>query len=198
VLTAAMGGIATPVQRRALADREVARYLGSPWQEWPSWSWVVAEAATALGRRDLSGQLAASVLRRVYPENDRRLLAPDGGPLPGVAREWWPLDLESWTAGEAYGWGGTTALLLLRHVLGILEPPRPQGGPALRLAPAFPDDLLEDGRCYGIANVPWQGHRLDVEYRVRGGELDTRVTWRDTGQARRLRLRNGASRVLAP
>jgi hypothetical protein len=212
-LIAALDGVATPSQRRALAEREVERFLGPPWSLWPSWTWTVAEAAHDLGRRDLASRLATSIVRRVYPENDRRPLESDGGPLPGVAREWWPLDLGGWNADEAYGWGGTTALLLLRHIFGILEPgDRPgshdaaaastkrrsvqHGGVAVRLAPALPDELLGRGHTYAMLNVPYGGVHIDVAYTVANGLLDTSVKVRESGAQRTLRMRNASHRTI--
>ncbi len=192
-LTAALSGAPTPAQRRALA-REVERYLGLPWCEWPSWSWIVAEAAGALGRQDLASRLAGSILARVYPENDRRPTELDHGPVPGAAREWWPLDLSRWNAGEAYGWGGATALLLLRHVVGAQEAPRSREEGWITLAPGLPAELLRPGRCYGIERLPWQGRHLDLWYEVRERRLDALVRVRETGQQRRISLPNLTAR----
>jgi hypothetical protein len=197
-LLPALDGVATPAQRRVLAEREVGRFLRSPWQAWPSWSWTLAEAAHALGRRDLAGQLSASILGRVYPENDRRLTRPDGGPLPGVAREWWPLDLARWQgAGEAYGWGGTTALLLLRHVFGFLPDDGPGNPPRFTLAPALPPDMLMPGCVYRLENLPYRGRHLDISYTVRPDRrLDALARDRATGRTRRLAVPNlGQRRV---
>jgi hypothetical protein len=197
-LLPALYGVATREQRHVLAEREVGRFQRSPWQEWPSWSWTLAETAHALGRRDLASQLSASILARVYPENDRRIVKPDGGPLPGVAREWWPTSFDKWKgAGEAYGWGGTTALLLLRHVFGFLPDDARGDAPRFTLAPALPPDLLSPRRTYRLENLPYRGRHLDIAYTVRTDRrLDAEVNDRASGRSRRLAIPNfGRRRV---
>ena len=46
-------------------------------------------------------------------ELDAREPGSPNHPTPGVAREYWPLDLDTWASCEGYGWGANTASLLV-------------------------------------------------------------------------------------
>ena len=157
--------IATPEQREALAEK-LADFDSPPWVLWPSWSYVVAEAARAAGRRELAVRLSYGIVDRVYRENDRRSLAEHARPLPGEAREYWPLDLATWDAHEAYGWGANTLLHVLRYVVGF-SPSANTSVWELELTPSLPPELAQPGRSYGLANLRYRGRRVDVELRPR-------------------------------
>jgi len=178
--------------------RELLEYAGPPWTLWPSWSYVVLEAAALLGDRAFAGRVADEIVGRVYAELDARTIASPAHPTPGVAREFWPLDLATWASCEGYGWGANTASLLVRQIVGFIEgpylttaltpwPPLPQAGegvsqdasrrsaPVWRanmlvfaLRPALPDHLLTTGSVYLLAGLPYRGARLTVGYRVEG------------------------------
>ena len=174
--TPLLAGLATSEQTRALA-RELEEYATPPWTLWPSWSYVVLEAALAAGERRFAARVAADIVHRVYGELDRRQLGEPRGPTSGVAREYWPLDLDAWDACEGYGWGATTASFVVRQIFGFLESDVPEGL-RFRLAPALPEPFLEPGRRYALANVPYRGESLDLEYTVRSeprGALEARV-----------------------
>jgi hypothetical protein len=132
--------------------------------------------------------VAAGIVGRVYDELDARQIADPRHPTPGVAREYWPLDLDTWASCEGYGWGANTASLLVRQVFGfqeglyfdasndyrglpdVDEAARAAGwrAPSLsfELWPSLPDDFLVPGREYGLTNVPYRGGRLALGYRV--------------------------------
>ncbi|MDP8922986.1 MAG: hypothetical protein M3O34_08945 [Chloroflexota bacterium] len=139
--TPVLAGLADLEQVAALA-REVELYDRPPWTLWASWSYVVLESALAAGWRAFATRVASGIVGRVYDELDRRTVAGNE-PTPGVAREYWPLDLSEWRACEGYGWGATTASFLARQVFGFLEGgyPAPPATAALDVTP-----IGEDGR----------------------------------------------------
>jgi hypothetical protein len=185
--TPLLAGLVDAEQRDGLG-RELRHYTGPPWTLWASWSYLVLEAALLAGERALAGRVAAEIVGRVYDELDAREIASPAHPTPGVAREYWPLDLDSWASCEGYGWGANTASLLMRQIFGFLEGPyledlAPRAdtttdsaarGPAgwrvrrlqFRLAPSLPPALLVPGREYRVASLPYRGARLTLGYRV--------------------------------
>jgi hypothetical protein len=149
---------------------------------------VVLEAAPRTGDTAFAGQVAAEIVGRVYDELDVRELGGPTHPIPGVAREYWPLELDTWASCEGYGWGANTASLLVRQVFGFMEGPYlHQSGQtgqvdgtaqaadwrapslAFELRPSLPASFLVPGREYGLTNLPYRGGRLSLGYRV-GGE----------------------------
>ncbi|MFN8523362.1 MAG: hypothetical protein U0821_09700 [Chloroflexota bacterium] len=156
-------GLVTAEQRRAIRT-ELGHYMSPPWTLWASWSWVVTEAAAAAGHPDLAARITHQIIQRVYPQLDARERRRDG-PTPGVAREYWPLDLEGWSACDGYGWGANTAMLLIRNIVGFRESPRTDGF-SFELTPRLPPKLLQSGRQYAFINLPYRGSLLDIRYTV--------------------------------
>lgn len=191
-LSPSLRKLATPAQARALRA-ELRHYAGPPWCEWPSWSFVVSEAARWAGEPQFAAEMAQGIVARMYADLDRR--HADSGPLPGVAREYWPLHMAEFGGCEGYGWGANTAMLLMRHIFGCLEDFAPQRQ-ALRLAPHLPAELLRPGKRYAVANLPYRGEQIDTSYQVRvDGLLDATVAIRG-GPVRRARLANGDERLV--
>lgn len=162
--TPVVAGIATTEQLIRLRA-EVAFYDAPPWCLWPSWSYVVAEAATAAGWHDFTRTLAYRIVSRVYRQNDRRSLANAPRPTPGTAPEFWPLDLADFTGSDGYGWGATTTSLWVRQIFGFLEAEN-TSAMSFVLVPNLPDEWLIPGRCFGFANVPYRGVHLELGYEV--------------------------------
>jgi len=172
--TPILAGLASEAQQRRLHD-EMEHYASPPWTLWASWSYVVLEAALLSNARAFASRVAHDIVSRVYPELDERRIASDRHPTPGVAREYWPLDLATWESCEGYGWGANTASLLIRQIFGFLEGPYldvpSTPGPAplqFRIWPGLPAALCEPGRGYGVENLPYRGHSLSIVYRIRG------------------------------
>lgn len=165
--TPALAGLADEPYRSGLR-RELPAYAGPPWTLWASWSYVVLEAALALGERGFAARVAHEIVARVYRELDTHEIAGPSHPTPGVAREYWPLGLSTWASCEGYGWGANTATLLVRQIFGFLEGPYDDDGPPLRfqLAPGLPPGLLTADREYRIENLPYRGAHLALGYRV--------------------------------
>jgi hypothetical protein len=127
---------------------------------WASWTYTVVEAARAAGAFEVTGRIAYDVLASVYPTLDRREDA-NVGARPGTSHEWRADDLSRTTViNETYGWGATTATLLLRHLFGF-GPSQDTSRVAFELAPALQGELMTPGRCLGFANLhyflvaPW-------------------------------------------
>jgi hypothetical protein len=170
---------------------ELQHYAGPPWTLWASWSYVVLEAAPHTGDTAFAGRVAAEIVGRVYDELDAREPGGPSHPTPGVAREYWPLELDTWASCEGYGWGANTASLLVRQIFGFFEGPYldessrapglgDAGGTAraagwratsltFDLRPALPDHLLVSGREYWLAGLPYRGGRLSLGYRIEDG-----------------------------
>jgi len=148
-----------------LDQQEVARHANPPWTLWPSWTWSVVESAAAAGLYAPIGELAFNTIDRVYRVTTRRSLADLQRPLPGCSPEYWPEDWHTYGGSDAYGWGATTANLLIRHLFGIKESLEASGW-AVDLTPAFPQHMLREGARYTVANVPYRGRRFDLTYVV--------------------------------
>jgi hypothetical protein len=173
--TPLLAGLSDDAMRDGLRA-ELQAYDRPPWTLWASWSYVVLEAAPLTGDTAFAGRVAAEIVHRVYGELDVRTIAGPSHPTPGVAREFWPLDLDSWASCEGYGWGANTASLLVRQVFGFLEGPYIDVATPLtfELRPALPAYLMLPGREYSLVNLPYRGARLAIGYRVEAGaDADT-------------------------
>ena len=129
------------------------------------------EAARFAGATGFAASVAGEIVGRVYGELDARQIADPRHPTPGVAREYWPLDLDTWASCEGYGWGANTASLLVRQVFGFTEGPYLDNDALdsrliFELRPGLPTEFLVPGREYWLRNLPYRGARLTVGYRV--------------------------------
>jgi hypothetical protein len=132
---------------------------------WPSWTYALVESAAAAGHFEQVGVLAAEIIERVYRVTTRRELGSLPRPLPGVAPEFWPEDWRTYEGHDGYGWGATTANLLIRHVFGFKES-RSTAGWTVELCPALPPAFLERGRRYAIHRLNYRGLVFDLAYVV--------------------------------
>jgi hypothetical protein len=163
-LTPLVAGIATSNQIDRLR-KEIRYYDAAPWCYWPSWSYVIAEAATTSGWHGIAGEFAARIVDRVYRSNDRRTLSDSPRPTPGTSPEFWPLDLAEFDGSDGYGWGATTTSLWMRQVFGFLDD-YSSNECAFLLAPNLPATWLKVGRTFGMTRLPYRGRRLDIRYDV--------------------------------
>ncbi|HLZ09857.1 MAG TPA: hypothetical protein VKT80_14800, partial [Chloroflexota bacterium] len=168
-----VAGLATSEQSDRLLS-EIGYYDAAPWCYWPSWSYVIAEAATASNWHDVAGRFAVRIVDRVYRANDRRNLAESPRPTPGMSPEFWPLDLNEFDGSDGYGWGATTTSLWLRQVFGFLDA-YTSAEYAFSLAPNLPESLLRRGRRFGFTNLPYRKRRLDISFEMTGTGLDACV-----------------------
>ncbi|HUS15247.1 MAG TPA: hypothetical protein VM536_09550 [Chloroflexia bacterium] len=166
-----MYGIATEEQAAALRA-DLPGYVAAPWTWWPSWSYHVAEAALAAGSPEVAAALAEAVVDRVYREMDRRN-RDDGRPLPGVAPEFWPEPDAGgallWQPGEAYGWGASATLYLLRYLIGFQESDDISQQSFL-LRPALPPPMRTAGAIYTVKNLGIRGAHFDLTYQAESAD----------------------------
>jgi hypothetical protein len=153
-----------------LEPEEVWRHATPPWTLWPSWTWSIVESAAAAGLYAATGELAFEIVDHVYRATTRRDLTAYDRPMPGCPPEFWPEDWRSYGGSDAYGWGATTANLLIRHLFGIKESSATSGW-VLDLTPAFPRSFLEPGSRYAMRGLNYRGRRFDLSYTVRGDRL---------------------------
>lgn len=172
-LIPALGDVAGPTQLAALR-REIRLHAVPPWTAWPSWCHVLTECAAAAGLHDLAGEIATETIDYVYRLTNRRSLAGIRRPTPGVSPEHWPRDLRGWDASDAYGWGATTASLLLRQVCGLQESAETDGW-VLILAPAFPPALQEERKRRVVNRFQYRGRVLDIAYTWVGPSIDVEL-----------------------
>ena len=159
----------------SLDEREVWRHATPPWTLWPSWTWSLVESAAAAGLYAGVGELAYQTIDRVYRATTRRSLAEFARPLPGCAPEFWPEDWRTYGGSDAYGWGATTANLLIRHLFGLKESLQTDAW-SLDLAPALPASLRTPGAHYSVRNLPYRGRRFDLTYAVTPDGLEATLT----------------------
>lgn len=155
--------VVKPQQRKAFKN-QITQYNSSPTIIWASWTTIVCEAATYIGEYEIGAQIAYSVLKHVYPENDRRTLEPLY-PLPGEQREYWPSDLNKFEGNEVYGWGAVTSQILLRQIIGFLED-EDTSKLIFKLVPAIPKQLNHPGKQYKVQDIRYRGIRFDLSYIV--------------------------------
>lgn len=162
-LSSVLYEIANPKQKEMMKD-EVQLYGRVPFIIWPSWTFTVLEAAINLDMYRFASQTAIKIIERVYRENDRRDISDTSLPLPGSAREYWPLEIKEFKGNDAYAWGAQTSLLLIRQIFGF----RSSGNTTdieFVLSPSLPVDLMNYGRQFGLENLYYRGERLTISYR---------------------------------
>jgi hypothetical protein len=148
-----------------LPEAEVWRHTTPPWTLWPSWTWSLVESAAAGGLYTGVGQLVYETLDRVYRVTTRRELGSLQRQMPGSSPEFWPEDWRTYAGSDAYGWGATTANLLIRHLFGFKESLDTSGWVA-ELTPAFPDSMLQPGARYTITRLNYRDRQFDLTYTV--------------------------------
>jgi hypothetical protein len=153
-----------------LDEDEIWRHACSPWTLWPSWTWSLVESAAAAGHYGRLGALAFETIDRVYRVTTRRDVTSVSRPMPGSAPEFWPEDWRTYGGSDAYGWGATTANLLIRHLVGFKESRQTDGWVA-ELTPALPSSLRSPGARYTIRGMSYRGLHFDLTYTVRGDDL---------------------------
>jgi hypothetical protein len=153
-----------------LPQDEVVRHVCPPWTLWPSWTWSLIESAAAGEFFSVVGQLAFDTVDRVYRITTRRELGSLARPMPGTSPEFWPEDWRTYAGSDAYGWGATTANLLIRHLFGFQES-RATDGWVVELAPTLPAELLHVGARYGIRRLNYRDLVFDLWYVVESDHL---------------------------
>jgi hypothetical protein len=185
----------TPLLIGLPLDRdEVLRHVSPPWTLWPSWTWSLVESAAAAEMYLPVGELAFETVDRVYRVTTRRDVSSLSRPLPGSSPEFWPEDWQTYAGSDAYGWGATTANLLIRHLIGFKES-RDTSGWLAELTPAFPRAMLRPGARYAVRQLSYRGLRFDLTYEV----VDSRtlvVSLQGDSIERQWRMGPGQRRVI--
>jgi hypothetical protein len=163
-LTPLLGRIASREQIERLQP-EVLRHATAPWTSWPSWCYVLLECVAAAGLYEEAGEIAWEVIDRVYRVTTRRDVDTLSRPTPGAGPEFWPQDWRTFQGCDAYGWGATTANLLVRHLVGFKEARETRAWQAL-LTPALPPAMRVGGRRYGLRHLQYRGLAFDLTYTV--------------------------------
>ena len=176
-----------------LDEAEVWRHAAPPWTLWPSWTWSLVESAAAAGLYRGVGNLVFQTIDRVYRATTRRELGSFARPMPGSSPEYWPEDWRTYGGSDAYGWGATTANLLIRHLFGFKESMQTDGWVA-ELTPALPDRMLTPGARYGIRRLNYRGLQFELTYTVVADGLIARLD--APGVQREFALRHGERFVL--
>jgi hypothetical protein len=153
-LTPLLAGLPVPAA-------EVWRHATPPWTLWPSWTWSLVESAAAAGQHVGVGELAYQTIDRVYRVTTRRELGSVGRQMPGSSPEYWPEDWRTYGGSDAYGWGATTANLLIRHLFGFKES-LDTSGCVFDLTPAFPTRMRRVGAQYRIDRLQYRGRQFDL------------------------------------
>jgi hypothetical protein len=148
-----------------LPEAEVWRHANAPWTLWPSWTWSLVESAAAAGLYARVGELVYETIDRVYRATTRRALGSVRRQLPGSSPEYWPEDWREYGGSDAYGWGATTANLLIRHLFGFKES-LDTSGCVFDLTPAFPPHMLHVGAQYRIDRLQYRGQQFGLTYTV--------------------------------
>ena len=144
--------------------KEIPLFGCEPFNVWPSWNYILSEAAAALHMNAFLSEFSWEIIERVYGENDSRVLTP-GKSLPGGAREYWPLERDRFKGNDVYAWGAQTALLLIQNIIGIRSSQNTNEISSL-LCPNIPEKLLVKGKKYGIENFNYRGIRFDLQYEI--------------------------------
>jgi hypothetical protein len=144
-----------------LSEAEVWRHATPPWTLWPSWTWSLVESAAAAGLYAGVGELVYQTIDRVYRVTTRRTPGSASRQIPGSSPEYWPEDWRTYGGSDAYGWGATTANLLIRHLFGFKESLDTSGW-VFELTPAFPRLMLRGGAQYRIDRLQYRGQQFDL------------------------------------
>lgn len=156
------------------------------WLDWPSFLFPFTEAAWNAGQRKILGEILVNSGSGIFPGMDSNkplYIAPSDAPglsneysyrLPGVAAEWWPYLREGrneiWARGcENYGWGATFPTLLIRNMIGFRELSTLDKD-QFNIAPALSPKMFETGKTYGIRNLSFRDSKIDVSYKLTGGD----------------------------
>jgi hypothetical protein len=153
-----------------LPDEEIWCHASPPWTLWPSWTYSLIESAAAAGHYARVGEVVFEIIDRVYRVTTRRDIASLARPMPGSSPEFWPEDWRTYGGSDAYGWGATTANLLIRHLFGFKES-RLTDGWVAELTPALPMSLRSSGSRYVVRRLSYRGITVALSYVVTGDRL---------------------------
>jgi hypothetical protein len=148
------------------------------WRDELHWSSLVlpyVESLESAGELELLAEVVHAIADRVYTSMDRRSVAnpsseSTGQPAPKLG---WPgISCEIWGAqgsygGEGYGWGAVLPAHIIRNLIGVRDPTKPD---EFSLSPSLPDSFMGSGKTYRVVNLGYRGASLDLSLRA----LDSR------------------------
>jgi len=150
-----------PVERREKM-RERFRNLvkkGAWWLEWGSFTFQLGECALALDERKYWADIVYENITRIYRYWNRR--NPESGTkIPGIALEWWSHKEPG--GAEGYGWGTTSPLAIIRHIIGFLE----DDENGCMLVPSIPEKLWSRGKTLTIKNLSFKSNKIALSYKM--------------------------------
>lgn len=185
-------GIASKEQTEACAQHfSFFRDNPSLWLEWPSFMMFFADAVWHAGQTTFIADIIAQTATRVYNRITARttipaeksasaLPSPYHYRIPGVAWEYWPLELKEGKAygAENYGWGATLPLHFITVFFGFRVDVAPDQA-ACTLAPTLPTALRIPGKTYGITGLRFRAMTCDITLTCRENDmLDVSFAWR--------------------
>jgi len=198
-------GIATEEQIEAIKPK-FQWFIDHPkhWLEWPSFMFTFTEAGWLAGLRQLTADVLYATAQRVYGRTNRSEITyidptvvnmplQFNFRIPGVANEFWPIEISgrSHSGSEAYGWGATLPLLIIRNILGFRE----SNGNYKReflLAPTLPTALQKVGKTYMVTNLSFRECHYDLRIEVESmGMLSISLNPRKLGQTFEVRDLDG-------
>jgi hypothetical protein len=140
------------------------------WLAWPPKVLAYTEAAAYAGVPEFAGDAITTIADRVYRRTDFQHVTyrdadhPYHYRIPGIACEYWPVEQRP-AGGEAYGWGATLPLFIIRHIVGFGEEGSREGN-GFYLQPEFSQSLLKEGKHFGITNLHYRALHLDINYLI--------------------------------
>ncbi len=158
-----MCGVATPEQVRAMIPK-MREYESNQefWLEWPSHVLPYVESVWKAGDREFLSRVLFAIVERVYSSMDRRDASAEKKlGWPGVSCEVW--GAQGAYGGEGYGWGATLPAHIIRSIIGFREGSEP-GKMSFTLGPNLPDNMLANGKSFGLRNLHYRGMALNVRY----------------------------------
>ncbi|MBD3225175.1 MAG: hypothetical protein GF313_10630 [Caldithrix sp.] len=146
------------------------------WLAWPPKVLAYTEAAAYAGVPEFAGDAITAIADRIYRRTDFQHVTyrdpdhPYRYRIPGIACEYWPVEQRP-AGGEAYGWGATLPLFIIRHIVGFGEEGSMKGT-GFYLQPEFSQSLLKESKHFGITNLHYRDLNLDVKYTI---EADQKI-----------------------
>lgn len=170
--------IATPEQVKEFAPRlEYFRENPTHWLEWPSFMMFITDAAWKADMRTFIADIIADTAHRMYDRTTGRttfpaekisikLPEPYNYRIPGVAWEYWPMELKEGKpyGCENYAWGATLPMHLIRIFMGY-RVDETNDFNTFTIAPTLPTQLRKAGAQYGMSQLRFQdiSIRMTVE-----------------------------------
>lgn len=171
--------IATPIQINSIKWSFNYFLKNINYLEWPPFLLTFTEAAWNANERFVPSEIVSEIATRTYQRIDsRKVLVLDPSNLimyriPGIACEFWPSNSKN-PGAEAYGWGATLPIFIIRDILGIREKePNPDSDFEFFLSPTF--DAKFQNKNIGISNLNMYNYKIELLCEPIGSEIKTSI-----------------------